>query len=221
MDIKDIDLASLGLTQNNTTGNSREAEAEDTFMTLMMTQLQNQDPFQPMEGGEFLTQLAQFEMVAGVNAMQAGLESLASSMLSNQVLESAALVGKTVFAETSQAQLGEGATIEGAVDVPPGTTAVRLNIVSAGGELVRQLEVPALAGRQNFLWDGLDASGNPVASGNYRITAELDHADGQSAGRVLLADQVRSVTLGGRGEPPLLNLAGGGQLAFGSVLEIR
>ncbi|MBT8144757.1 MAG: flagellar hook assembly protein FlgD, partial [Gammaproteobacteria bacterium] len=126
---KDLDLAALGLSRNdNSGGNGGIAESEDTFMTLMMTQLQNQDPFQPMEGGEFLTQLAQFEMVAGVNEMQASLESLASSMMSNQVLESAALVGKTVFAELSDAQLDEGGTIEGAIDVPAGASGVRVNI---------------------------------------------------------------------------------------------
>ena len=135
---KDIDLVSLGLNQP-ASQSSTLAENEDTFMTLMMAQLQNQDPFKPMEGGEFLTQLAQFEMASGINAMQAGLESLASSMLSTQVLESAALVGKTVFAELPGAQLVAGGTVEGAVDVPPGATNIRLNIRNDAGELVRQI----------------------------------------------------------------------------------
>ena len=217
---KDIDLVSLGLNQP-ASQSSTLAENEDTFMTLMMAQLQNQDPFKPMEGGEFLTQLAQFEMASGINAMQAGLESLAASMLSTQVLESAALVGKTVFAELPGARLVAGGTVEGAVDVPPGATDIRLNIRNDAGELVRQITLPAGAGRNNFVWDGLDSTGAAAAPGNYQFTADMDYDGATVAGRVLLADEVMSVTLGGRGEPPMLNLAGGGQLSFGSVLEIR
>lgn len=218
---KDIDLVSLGLAQPASQSTTSLADNEDTFMTLMMTQLQNQDPFKPMEGGEFLTQLAQFEMAAGINAMQAGLESLAGAMLGNQVLESAALVGKTVFAELADARLEAGGTVEGAVDVPAGATNLRIDIHNGAGELVRQISLPPNAGRNDFVWDGLDSSGAPAAPGNYRITAAMNYDGGAVAGRVLLADQVTSVSLGGRGEPPMLNLAGGGQLSFGSVLEIR
>lgn len=216
----DIDLASLGLT-NSQADAATETDNEDTFMTLMMAQLKHQDPFQPMEGGEFLTQLAQFEMVAGVKSMQQGLESLAGSMLSNQVLESAALVGKTVFAATDAARLEAGETIEGAADIPPGASAARLEIRSEGGELVRSMVLQPVAGRQSFVWDGLDNTGEALPAGNYRITAAVEMDGASLAGRVLLADRVRSVTLGGRGEPPVLNLAGGSQLGFGEVLEIR
>ena len=216
----DVDLASLGLT-NSQAGAASEADNEDTFMTLMMAQLKHQDPFQPMEGGEFLTQLAQFEMVSGVKSMEEGLQSLAGSMLSNQVLESAALVGKTVFAEAGAARLEAGGTIDGAVDIPPGAGAAKLEIRSESGELVRSFSLEATAGRQSFVWDGLDATGAPLPAGNYRISASIEMDGANLAGRVLLADQVRSVTLGGRGEPPVLNLAGGGQLGFGEVLEIR
>lgn len=215
----ELNLASLGLTRPAGTGAA--ASNQDTFMTLMMAQLQNQDPFEPMQGGEFLTQLAQFEMASGIDAMQSGLEALAGSMLSNQVLESAALVGKTVFAEMAAARLDAGATIEGAVDVPAGAANVRLTVRNDAGEVVRQLTVPATAGRQLFVWDGLDSSGTAAPPGNYRIGAEMNYDGGTAAVRVLLADEVRSVTLGGRGEPPILNLAGGGQLSFSSVLEIR
>lgn len=216
----DVDLASLGLTNSQATA-ANGSDNEDTFMTLMMAQLRHQDPFQPMEGGEFLTQLAQFEMVSGVNAMQEGLNSLAGSMLSNQVLESAALVGKTVFAEAGAARLDEGATIEGAVDIPAGAGAITLEVRSEAGEILRRIDVPAEAGRQSFVWDGLDTAGQPVAPGNYRISAVVEMDGTSHSGRVLLADRVRSVTLGGRGEAPLLNLAGGGQLGFADVLEIR
>lgn len=216
----EINLASLGLSQP--AGASRSSGTnEDTFMTLMMAQLKNQDPFEPMQGGEFLTQLAQFEMASGINAMQAGLETLAGSMLSNQVLESAALVGKTVFAETSTARLDAGATLEGAVDVVTGASNVRLSVRNEAGEIVRQIALPEAAGRQAFVWDGLDSTGTPAPAGNYQITATMEYNGAATAARVLLADEVSSVTLGGRGEPPMLNLAGGGQLSFSSVLEIR
>lgn len=220
----DIDLNALGLSIGSP-GSSQSkpaAEADDTFMTLMMTQLRHQDPFKPLESGEFLSQLAQFETAAGINGLQTGLNNLAESMFSNQVLESAALVGQTVFAELPQANLIAGGTIEGAIDVPQGASSVALEIKDAAGQLVRRIDFGAMpAGRQSFVWDGLDQNGGPLPAGSYAINANIV-ADGESyGGRVLLADQVRSVTLGGGGQPPVLNLAGGGQISFSQILEIR
>ncbi|MDH3587976.1 MAG: flagellar hook assembly protein FlgD [Gammaproteobacteria bacterium] len=220
----DIDLNALGLSLGSSGGNqaSPVAESEDTFLTLMMTQLQYQDPFQPLESGEFLSQLAQFETAAGIQGIQNGLNSLAESMLSNQVLESAALVGQTVFAELSDANLADGGTVEGAIDVPPGATSVVLEIKDSAGQIVRRLDFGAMtAGRQAFVWDGLDDTGQSLPAGNYSIRASIGAAGETYAGRVLLADQVRSVTLGGGGQPPVLNLAGGGQISFSQILEIR
>lgn len=215
----DIDLAALGLTRG--TEANEPPGSRETFLTLMLAQLENQDPFQPMEDGQFLTQLAQFEMVSGVNAMQQGFDTLADSMLSNQVLESAALVGKIVFAERSLAQLGEGGTVEGAVVVPNDARSINISVHSATGEFVREMTIPAAPGRQSFVWDGLDARGAPLPAGTYRITAEADTARGPAAASVLLGDVVRSVTIGGRNEPPQLNLAGGERIDLASVLEIR
>ncbi|MDH3645484.1 MAG: flagellar hook assembly protein FlgD [Gammaproteobacteria bacterium] len=219
----DIDLNALGLTLGSGSNQNKPVEdSEDTFLTLMMTQLRHQDPFQPLESGEFLSQLAQFETAAGVQGLQNGLSSLAESMLSNQVLESAALVGKTVFAEVSDANLGAGGTIEGAVDVPAGASSVVVEVRDSSGQIIRRMDFGALpAGRESFVWDGLSQSGEAVPPGDYSITASIGSGGENYTGRVLLADQVRSITLGGGGQPPILNLAGGGQISFAQILEIR
>lgn len=220
----DIDLKALGLSIGTPgTGQARAAEdSEDTFLTLMMTQLRNQDPFQPLESGEFLSQLAQFETAAGVGDLQTGLHNLAESMFSNQVLESATLVGQTVFAELSEANLAAGGTIEGAIDVPPGSSSVVLEVRDSAGQLVRRMDYGQMAaGRQSFVWDGLGQDGESLPAGAYTMKANIVSGDDTYSGRVLLADQVRSVTLGGGGQPPVLNLAGGGQINISQILEIR
>ncbi len=219
----DVDLSSLGLTLDSS-GSSRTSttESEDTFLTLMMTQLQYQDPFQPMESGEFLSQLAQFETAEGVSGLQSSLDSLAESMFSSQVLESASLVGQTVFAELPSASLETGGTVEGAIDVPAGATGVVLEVRDSANQLVRRIDYGAMAaGRQSFIWDGVDETGHPAPAGEYSISANIAIDGEGQAGRVLLADQVRSVTLGGGGQLPVLNLAGGGQISFSQILEIR
>lgn len=220
----DIDLNALGLSIGASgTNQSRPSEdSDDTFMTLMMTQLKNQDPFQPLESGEFLSQLAQFETASGISGIQTGLNNLAASMFSNQVLESATLVGQTVFAELSEANLTAGGTIEGAIDVPAGSSAVVLEVKDSAGQLVRRIDLGQMpAGRQNFVWDGLDQTGQALPDGAYTLSANINTGDDTYSGRVLLADQVRSVTLGGGGQPPILNLAGGGQISISQILEIR
>ena len=76
---------------------SSDELGQDEFLTLMLTQLKHQDPFQPMENGEFIGQLAQFSTVSGIEQMQVALEDLSGSFVSNQTLEATRLVGKEVL----------------------------------------------------------------------------------------------------------------------------
>src|SRR5678815_2048827 len=75
---------------------------QDDFLTLMITQLKNQDPFKPMDPAQYVGQLAQFSSVSGLSDMNKNITALTSSLRGNQVLDGAALIGRTVIAEGSQ-----------------------------------------------------------------------------------------------------------------------
>jgi flagellar basal-body rod modification protein FlgD len=108
-----VDLAALGLAPQQT-----EPELElgqEQFLSLMITQLKNQDPFKPMESGEFLGQLAQFGTVSGLAGLQTSFDSLATSLVSNQALQAASLVGRSALVASSAITIGAGQSVEGAV----------------------------------------------------------------------------------------------------------
>ncbi len=193
---------------------------QEDFLTLMVAQIQNQDPFKPLESGEFLGQLAQFGTVSGIQALQGSVEQLAGSLQSMQALQASSLVGKEVLIQGAQAYLQEGGVIEGKVDIPLGTTALTVSIYDESGELVRRIplgEQPP--GRMDFQWDGMTDGEEPAPEGVYRVALEAT-VDGQPVSLdPALRAHIESVSLGG-GQGMTLNLAGLGSLGIDQVLEI-
>ncbi|HEX5050079.1 MAG TPA: flagellar hook capping FlgD N-terminal domain-containing protein, partial [Gammaproteobacteria bacterium] len=128
--VNGVDLASLGLTQPK--AEKKQELGQDAFLQLMVTQLKNQDPFKPLDSGEFLGQLAQFGTVQGLSGLQTSFDGLASSLVSNQALQAASLVGRTALVETDHGAIAAGGSLDGAVDVPAATGGVAVEIRTAG-----------------------------------------------------------------------------------------
>lgn len=169
------------------------------FLRLMTTQLQNQDPFKPMESGEFLGQIAQFSTVSGIQQLNDAFGSLSSSLTANQTLQAAQLVGHAVQVDSDVSTLPEEGYLLGAVDVPS-TGQVSVEIVDSAGQVVRRLDFGTLtAGNQQFAWDGLDASGQRAAAGTYTMRASHVSGDTRTDLDTSAIAQVRSVVLGPSG----------------------
>ena len=111
-----FDPAALGLAVPDEV-DSQELGQEE-FLQLMLTQLENQDPFKPMESGEFLGQLAQFGTVTGLGELQQSFESLSGSLISDQALQAASLVGRSVTIESGEGLLKTDSPLTGAVELP-------------------------------------------------------------------------------------------------------
>src|SRR5262245_56224644 len=99
---------------------------QEDFLHLMITQLKNQDPFKPMESGEFLGQLAQFGTVQGLAGLQTSFDSLSTSLVSNQALQALTLVGRSALATSSTLAVVAGQSVSGAVDLPASTSIVNV-----------------------------------------------------------------------------------------------
>jgi len=93
-------LQDAGLTAPPPEENSRTELGQQDFLELMITQFKNQDPFEPMDNGDFLGQLAQFSTVSGIESLNQGFAGLSESMQSDQILQAASLVGHTILAST-------------------------------------------------------------------------------------------------------------------------
>jgi flagellar basal-body rod modification protein FlgD len=166
----------------------------DDFLTLMTTQLKNQDPMKPLEGTEFIAQLAQFGAVSGIQQMQASMETLAESLRSTQALNGAVLVGREVLAPADSIAHTEGLAVRGEIEAPAGAQRVEIRITNESGEVVRQMTVPATSGAVGFTWDGLRDNGVAAPSGRYDIEAIARVGQASESLNVLLSGRVDSVS---------------------------
>jgi len=208
----------LGLTRVQE--EARRELGQEDFLRLMITQLENQDPFKPMESGDFLGQIAQFGTVEGLASLNGSFESLAASLVSNQALQAASLVGRTVLVDSPEGFLPAGGTIGGAAELERPATDVRIQIHDTAGALVHEINLgPQNAGLVSFQWGGQTASGAPAPAGRYRMTAQVVEQGRQSDGvSVFVNAQVDSVSFDARGLN--VNLLGLGQIPFGAVKQI-
>ncbi len=210
----------LGLSRSNEP--KVEASKEDQFMQLLIAQLKNQDPLEPQENGEFLSQLAQFETAAGAEELQKSFDTFSANMMSTSALQASSLVGRSVLAPGGIAQLEAGQNVTGQIDLASSTTNLTLEITDAAGQLVKTIPMGTqAAGEISFNWDGSDQNGNILPPGGYRIRAIADAGSEQIAQEVLVSAKVDSVTIGQGGQGMKLNLAGLGSIDFSAVREIR
>jgi flagellar basal-body rod modification protein FlgD len=211
------DLSALGVTPPATQATG--ATSQDTFLTLMLTQLQNQDPMQPLQSGEFLSQLAAFETAAGVDGIQTSVGQLNQSLYTSQALQAASLLGHNVLTDGSTVTLGDTNSVSGFVDLSESASPVEVQVKDASGAVVRTLDLGSqAAGRASFEWDGTDTAGNRLPPGQYTLSCDVAVNGATEAATVLTSAAVQSVTLDGA--DILLNLAGGSQIPFSQVTEI-
>ncbi len=169
---------------------------QDDFLALMVAQFQNQDPFKPMENGDFLGQMAQFSTVTGLQELNDKFSGLASSIGGDQALQAASLIGRDILVEQDVLQL-DGANNEAQLAfVTDGPANVVLDIQDASGQLVASLNAQAEgAGIHRLSWDGRDDDGDRLPAGAYQVVAREATAAGAQAIPVLLGGHIEAVSL--------------------------
>ena len=193
------------------------------FITLMLAQLQNQDPTSPVDSNTFLTQLAQLSEVQGITSLNTSFSTLSNSLTSNQALQASSLLGHQAMVNSSTATLAApGAAVTGAVNVPQNTSQVTLSITNSSGALVSQINLGAQsAGLANFSWNGTTGNGSQAPAGTYTLTAQYAGAtSGSTAATTLVNGTVESVSMGAGSTGLTLNVAGVGSVPFSSVQQI-
>jgi len=200
----------------------------DKFMTLLVTQLQNQDPLNPMDNAQMTSQLAQLQTVTGVNKLNTTLESLKASYQSTESLQATQLIGSGVLVEGDGILLHKSQAILG-VELETPADKVQIVISDSSGKDVASLELGAQeAGIIPIAWDGvpdpnkLDDEGKPVvlADGEYsfRVVASRGGETLKDA-KALAFDSVASVTTGGK-DGVKLNLPGKGAVTLADIKQV-
>ena len=200
---------------------SNELGQED-FINLMITQLRNQDPFEPLQSGEFIGQLAQFGTVSGIGELQNSVSQLASSLISNQTLQATNLIGKSALVPSDSFTLNEGETSKGAISTSAPANNVTVSIFDAAGNLVQTIPLGVVnEGLKEFEWDGTDASGNQAPEGEYFFTVVGAQGEDNIALDTFAYKQVASISLGDDTNSIRLNVENGRELKISEILKIE
>jgi flagellar basal-body rod modification protein FlgD len=175
--------------------NKKDQLGQKQFMQLMIAQLRNQDPTQPADPSAFLSQLAQFGTVSGIQSMQDSLTSLSDALRSSQVLGGTNMVGHYILADSSDAVLDTTGQVAGSTTIPEGATEASLVITDASGQLVRKMPISAQQGESDFLWDGTTDLGTRAPAGNYKVSAFAKVGGASEELTTQLVGHVGSVTI--------------------------
>jgi flagellar basal-body rod modification protein FlgD len=172
-------------------------EMSDRFLKLLVTQLKNQDPMNPMENAELTSQLAQMSTVEGINKLNDGMSALSAQFRASQVIQGASLVGHQVLAEGDVFKL-TAAGAAGGFDLASRADKVNVQVLNSGGSLVHSFELGAKdAGLQRFAWDGYDSNGARLPEGDYFFQVQASAADKPVVNTTYSLGSVLSVALTG------------------------
>ena len=219
MPTTDLDLSALAVPKPSQ--EERSELGQDDFLMLMIEQFRNQDPFQPMENGEFIAQMAQFSQVAGIAEMNQSMEQLADSLSANQALQASTMVDRSVLADGNLGRLGTDTPLKGGVYLPYGTSAGVVQIFDGNGQLVRELPLGIRnAGLNTFEWDGYLADGERAEPGTYRIAAAIRNGGVDEPVDTMIATRVQSITLTNGGRTAQIMTEGGQQIGLSQVKAI-
>jgi len=216
-------LAKLGLTSQESASQKKDDRLGQTeFLKLMVTQLENQDPFKPMESGEFLGQLAQFGTVSGIEDLQKSFKDFSRSIVSGQALQAAALVDRNVMVPGDMIIMDPAQGQRGAVNLEASSSDVVVGVYNQAGQLVRRLPMGSQeAGLRQFQWDGRDEAGDLQPAGIYEfVGVAATSGGGSEALDTYLSSRVESVSVGSNNGSLTLQVEGVGEIDFSKVRQI-
>lgn len=202
-----------------TSASGSSAESEQRFLKLLVTQLNNQDPLNPLDNAQLTSQLAQMSTVSGIEKLNSAFQSLLAQSGSAQVLQSAGLIGRTVLVPGNELVLEQGVDVPFAVDVTGAAGMVKVTITNAAGDAVRSYDLGALPqGVKTLTWDGMGDNGAPVAQGSYTLNVGALGEDARVAASALTYAKVASVAQGADGVS--LDLGSGAKASLSDVRRI-
>jgi flagellar basal-body rod modification protein FlgD len=171
----------------------------DRFLKLLVAQMRNQDPLNPLDNAQVTSQLAQLSTVDGINKLNDSLSALSASYAESRSLQAASLVGHGVLADGSSIALKSGVAL-GGVELTQPADKVVVTITDPAGNVQDKIDLgPQKAGVVAFQWDGVRSDGTSASDGVYNLAVDAELSGDKIANTPLAFAQVNSVSLGGQG----------------------
>lgn len=209
-------LATMNPSQTAASGTA--AAAQDQFMKLLVTQMKNQDPLNPLDNAQVTSQLAQLSTVSGIEKMNTTLESMIASYQSTQTLQAASMIGHGVMVDGSSMSLKNGNALFG-VDLASNADSVTVTVLDANGQPVHSFDVGAQqAGLLPLQWDGTTDSGAKAVDGTYSFKVTALQGSQAVSAQTLAYGQVASVASNAQGIK--LTVPGLGALNMADIRQI-
>ncbi len=226
-----LGLSGYGTTSSTSTTTSTSSTAtteddntlgQDDFLTMMVTQLNNQDPTEPMDSKDFVAQLAQFSTVAGIEKLSTSFSELSQTLSQNQTLQAATLVGNDVLVPADTTEISEGQTVSGAVNLSASAGNVTVDVCDKSGEVVSSLDLGSQsAGLKDFEWDGKLDDGTAAPAGTYQFKINATTDGTTESLEPMLDGQVQSVSYDSDAGGLMLSVLGLGSVKFSDVYRIE
>ncbi|NEU12173.1 flagellar hook assembly protein FlgD [Methylobacterium sp. BTF04] len=213
-----ISSATSSAASTTATGTSKELAGNFTqFLTLLTTQLKNQNPLDPMDTNAFTQQLVQYAGVEQQLKSNDRLDSILTNAKASSAATATSFIGQTVSADGKTAALKDGAA-NWTLTPARATKQATITISDAKGNVVATQTKALTAGAQSFTWDGRSSSGFSSASGNYSIKVDAVDATGTKVSvDTQVTGKVDGIDLSGT-EPTLL--IGTSRVPVSSVQDI-
>ena len=194
--------------------NSNEG-AQDRFLKLLVAQLNNQDPMNPLDNAQMTSQIAQINTVTGIQQLNFTMLGIAEQFSSLQVMQGASMIGRSVITEGNNLKVKDGVG-SGMFDLSGAAGDVKVEILTPGGQLVGTLELDAKAqGRHQFEWDASKYTGS-TSDLRFKVTA----LNGNVAVESTPLTQAKVVSTGAANGQLTLDLEGGGTVSYDKVKAI-
>ncbi|RQS64208.1 flagellar hook assembly protein FlgD [Burkholderia sp. Bp8963] len=208
-------------TGNASSTSTSASDLQTTFLKLLVTQLQNQDPTSPVDSSQMTTQLAQINTVSGIAQLNTSLTSLSSQLAAGQQTQAALLIGSNVLAPGNAVTVKSGAATPFGVSLASSVSNLTITVKNASGIVVNTINAGAQsAGTVPFNWTPTDAAGNALPDGKYTISASYNDSTGTpQPATTLAAAQVQSVVKQADGTAGLM-LSNGATVGLSQVASI-
>lgn len=191
---------------------------QDRFLKLLVTQMQNQDPLNPMDNAQVTSQMAQLSTVSGIDKLNSTVQALSASMLASQSLSAVSMIGHPVLVAGTQIDMTNSQGIA-AVELAQPVDGLTVTVKDASGNVVRTLEMGSQnSGLIDVQWDGRTDTGGTAADGSYTFSAVSSLGGKKSDATTLSYGMVNSVaqTQGG----VTVNVGQMGEISLNSIKKI-
>ena len=196
------------------------ALGQEDFLKLMTTQLQNQDPFAPMENADFIAQMAQFSTVTGITDIGQSLKGISNQLSEFRIATATNLLGNSVLVPGSKAYPDAEGSVHGVIDLPAASGVTNVAFTSESGELLHVEELGSQAsGLAGFSWKNIPQD---ILNNNEYIVVEAfaDQGDGLEGIPTSVFGEVLAASAGGN-DGVMLDVKGYGDINVNEVVRFR